>query len=85
VKLITQEMLRIYREFDGKNDIWVLAGCPNKEIIPDAHWHQIDQILQELTLVKRGIASPEYALRIQQKLALAAEDAVVADELLSMA
>ena len=51
----------------------------------DGDWAEIRNLLQELSLLKRGVTSPEYAGRIRQKLSAQTSDASVAQAMMDLA
>jgi len=83
--MITAQKLAIYRKFDGDDDGWSRAGCPGREHFADGDWEEIRNMLQELTLLKRGFAAEDYAERIRQKLSAKTSDASVAQTLFDLA
>jgi hypothetical protein len=50
----------------------------------DADWHEITELLQQLTQLARGLASPEYADRIRAALRERTASADVAAKLVAM-
>jgi len=67
------------------DDGWSRAGCPGEEMSADEDWAEIRNLLQELTLLKRGVTSTDYAERIRQKLSAKASDASVAQTMMDLA
>ena len=83
--MITAEKLEIYRKFQGDDDGWVRMGCPGRGVIGGADWAEIRNLLQELALLKNGLASTDYAERIRRKLSDVTSDADTAKALLDLA
>ena len=83
--MITAPKLDIYRKFDGDDDGWSRAGCPGGEMFADGDWVEIRNLLQELSLLKRGVTSADYAERIRQKLSAVTSDASVAEIMMDLA
>jgi hypothetical protein len=83
--MITSQKLAIYREFDGKVDIWQIKGSPKRAEIEEADWYVIMNLLQEATLLKRNLASQEYSEQIRRKLSEATDSQETVRTLLEMA
>ena len=83
--MITTQKLAIYRKFEGDDDGWSRAGCPGGEKFADGDWVEIRNLLQQLSLLKRGVTSADYAERIRQKLSAQASDASVAQAMMDLA
>jgi hypothetical protein len=83
--MITTQKLAIYRKFDGDDDGWSRAGSPGGETFADGDWAEIRNLLQELSLLKRGLTSADYTERIRQKLSAETSDASVAQSMMDLA
>jgi hypothetical protein len=84
--MITAEKLRIYCEFDGDIDGWVrMSKGRGSGEMTDRDWFSIDEILQPLSIVHAGMASPEYASETQSKLNAIAEYEEVQRQLTDLA
>lgn len=66
--MITERKFEIFQRFAGDEDGWSRAGCPGGEEFEERDWNDIRNLLQELTPLKKGLVSPEYAKRIHQRL-----------------
>ena len=63
--MITQKKLEIYKRYDGDIDGWVRVGDKEeKKIMSDNDWFEIQDLIQKITILKRGLASEEFAKRI---------------------
>jgi hypothetical protein len=82
---ITAPKLDIYRKFDGDDDGWSRAGCPGGEMFADGDWARVRNLLQELSLLKRGLTSADYAERIRHTLSVETSDASVAQTMMDLA
>jgi hypothetical protein len=80
--MITSEQLVVYRKFNGDEDIYSRAGCPDGNEID---WVAIRNLLQELTMMKRNLVSREFGEQIRQRLSEMTADQNTARELLEMA
>lgn len=80
--MITAEQLLVYRKFEGDDDGYSIAGSPAGTEIA---WVAIRNLLQELTMLKRGLVSKEYGDQIRERLANMAADEDTALALFEMA
>jgi hypothetical protein len=82
--MITKEKLDIYKRYQGDLDGWVRTSNPNERTITEADWSEIDLLIHQLTVLKNGLVSDEYAARIKEALKSKTEDDMVAKDLLGM-
>ncbi|HEV2693272.1 MAG TPA: hypothetical protein VG347_10290 [Verrucomicrobiae bacterium] len=80
--MITIEQVSVYREFNGDDDGYSRAGCPGGT---GMDWGAIRNLLQELTMLKRNLVSPEYGGQIRQRLLEMTDDENTAKALFEMA
>lgn len=67
--MITKEKLKIFQEFDGDVDQWVFFGSKREHsIMQDADWSLIESLLQDILIVRRGLASEKYAENLKIRL-----------------
>lgn len=67
--MITQEKLEVYKYFGGDIDGWSRIGTSlQKQTIKDEDWIVIDGFIQDLFLVKSGIASISFINSLEKKL-----------------
>lgn len=84
--MLTVEKLRIYEQFDGDIDGWVLTSRgPSTTEMTDEDWYLIDELLMGLTTVKIGVASPSYAQQVEQRLLVCTSDQATRSILRSLA
>lgn len=83
--MITEEKLRIWRAYGGDPDGWARHATPaEKRAMSGANWSEIAELLQQLTQLARGLASPDYADRIRAALREKAASPEVAGALLAL-
>ena len=83
--MLTLKKLAIYEKYDGKIDAWARTGSKAELLeMEDADWFLIDQLLQDLALVNKGLTSAEYSDSIHEKVRLSSLDAKVVETLMSM-
>ena len=71
--------LEVYESFGGDIDGWARSG--DTSIINDADWHLIDELVQDLNMLKSGLASKSLEATIRDKLIAATESQDVRDRL----
>lgn len=84
--MLTLVKIRVYRKYGG--DIDGLARTKNPDdcsLITDDEWFLIDSLVQKMTLLKNGKASPEYAKRISIEMHQCVESEEAIKELMELA
>ena len=71
--------LEVYDSFHGDIDGWARSG--DTSIINDADWYLIDELLQDLNMLKSGFASKSLEATIRDKLFAATESQDVRNRL----
>ncbi len=67
--MITKEKINIYKNYDGDIDGWARAGNKTeKELMTDKDWIIIDDLLQDIFLLKKGRSSSGFNQRTVKKL-----------------
>ena len=67
--MITKEKIEIYKKYKGDIDQWARLGKKKEQkIIDDEDWFLIDEIVQDIQLIKNGQASDEFEIRLNEKL-----------------
>jgi len=84
--MLTLKKIGLYRKYGGDIDAWTRFGTPNEHsLMTDTDWYRIGELVQMLTLVKSGKASPNYARTIRAEARQAVESEDVLHELDSLA
>jgi hypothetical protein len=61
--------VNIYKSFNGDIDGWIRIGTPEQRAgMRDKDWLLIDGFLQDIRLVKKGLASDVYMKSIDERL-----------------
>ena len=76
-------MLDEYRRYGGDIDAWARQDKSNT--LSDDEWYLIEDIIQDLIIVKRGCASKNFQSELQNKLKEVVESEKVVSELQKMA
>jgi hypothetical protein len=63
---ITLSKLREYQKFEGDDDM--LSRGSNKRLNSSEEWYLIRSLIQDITLVKKGLASMEYTEKLNNDL-----------------
>ena len=66
MKNITLPKLREYQKFGGDDDMW--SRGTNKRLNSSEEWYLIRSLIQDITLVKKGLASIEYTEKLNNDL-----------------
>ena len=67
--MITREKLNVYKYFNGDIDGLARAGtAEQKALIKDKDWFTIDSLVQDIEMVKRGLAGEAYMNVINERL-----------------
>ncbi len=83
--MLTLAKIRVYRKYGGDMDGWARTKNPDDcSLITDDEWLLIDSLVQKLTLVKNGKASPAYAKRISVELHRRVESEEAINELMEL-
>jgi hypothetical protein len=82
--MITKAKLDIYKRYQGDIDGWARTNSQNEMIIAEEDWSEIDLLIHQLTVLKNGLVSDDYAARIKDALKSKTEDDLVAKDLLGM-
>ncbi len=71
--------LKVYESFGGDIDGWARSG--DTSIINDADWYLIDELVQDLNMLKSGLASKSLEATIRDKLIAATDSQDVRNRL----
>jgi len=67
--MITVDKIKIYSRFNGNVDGWARVGTTEeKSIMNDDDWFLIDTFIQDLSLVKKRLASDSFMKSINERL-----------------
>ncbi len=84
--MITKDKIQIYKNYSGDVDGWARIGSKEeKELMNDEDWFLIEDLLQDLSLMKSGNSSEEYNIKIAEKLKNKCSDEEVVRELKELA
>lgn len=67
--MITQDKIKIYKRYKGDIDSWARSGSKKeKSIMEDNDWYIIDDLIQDLYLVRKGLTSLAFSDDLNNKL-----------------
>jgi hypothetical protein len=67
--MINIEKIKIYKKYNGDIDSWVRFGSKKEKLhIDDNDWYLIEQLVQDIFLVNRNLASLKYKNELNTKL-----------------
>ena len=67
--MITQDKIKIYKKYNSDIDSWVRNGSKKEKLIMnDDDWYLIDGLIQDFSLVKKGLTSLAFANDLNDKL-----------------
>ncbi len=68
-KMITLKHLEIYRHYGGDGDALIRLGSEqDKKEMPYEVWRTIDELIQDISLIKSGITSKSFIAQLNLKL-----------------
>jgi hypothetical protein len=71
--MIVRSMVETYIKFNGDIDGFARSRSPDASVVrtpdvPDAVWSTIDGLVQDLRLIRRGLASGDYERQVMERL-----------------
>jgi hypothetical protein len=75
MKTITPDKLAIYNRYGGSVDSYARAGkAKEREILSDEDFFLIDNLLQSVDMINRGLASEEFKSKTFERIREIADD-----------
>ena len=63
--MITLDKLKIFYKYHGDGGMWVRLATPKeKNMVTYEDWKLIDSLIEDLTFIRKGVASEEYISKI---------------------
>ena len=66
--MITKEKIKIYKEYKGDSDMSIRSNHNSESIFSDEEWILIENLINDIRLIKRGLASDLYTTEINKRL-----------------
>jgi hypothetical protein len=80
--MITKEKTIVYKKYQGDIDICARSSRKKeKELIEDRDWSLIENFIQDIKLVQRGLAADSYAADLQERLKTYCDSQEIIDEI----
>jgi hypothetical protein len=64
--MINKKKLEVYREYNGDVDLWARIGTEKFITVDD--WALIQQLINDVRLINRGLASEHYRLQVEAQI-----------------
>lgn len=83
--MITLNKLKLFKQYKGDGDVFVrIATKKEKDIIDYSDWEMIDELLQDVGLINKGLVSDDYRERINNKLEVFCDSQNTIKELINL-
>ena len=66
--MITKEKIRIYNRYNGDGDMWLRSAKKSEKIINNLEWHLIENLINDVGLIEKGLTSQSYSEEIKKRL-----------------
>lgn len=67
--MITQDKIKIFKKYNGDIDSWSRSGSKKEKLImSDNDWYVIDGLIQDFSLVKKGLTALSFSDDLDYKL-----------------
>jgi hypothetical protein len=82
--MLTKSKVQTYKRFNGDIDGWTRVSRKSQDEISDTEWTQIDQLIQKLTICKRGLGSKVFCDQAKEELNLLAPEEAVLNAIMEL-
>jgi len=84
--MITEEKIKIFRRYRGDIDSWARSGSKVElSMMNDDDWFMVNELVQDLILVKKGLTSIEFSQNLETRLRLCCNNNGTIEELRKIA
>lgn len=67
--MISIEKINIYKKYNGDIDAWARVGKKRERaVMSDTDWSLIDEFVQNLEMLKKGLVSKNFEIQAYEKL-----------------
>lgn len=66
--MLTTEKVEIFKNYKGYYDGYYIQNKNESRIISDDEWTLLNDLMQEIFLIRKGLAAESYELRILKKV-----------------
>lgn len=83
--VVTKDKIKIYKKYSGDIDGWARVGKKSElELMSDEDWAVIDELIQNLELVEKGVVSDSFMSQTFDKLKKVCDSERTQNELKSL-
>lgn len=82
--MLTKTKVETYKRFKGDIDGWARVSKKSENDFTETEWTQLDQLIQRLTICRRGLGSKEYCQQANDDLTVLAPDETVRDAIIKL-
>jgi hypothetical protein len=69
--MLTEEKVKIYKQYHGNIDAWAQDGTKKEKLIIDDHdWYTLDNLVQDLYIINNQAVSEDFATTLAHTLKL---------------
>ncbi len=66
--MITKEKLELFQKYGGDLDHWYRINGSREPWLEDWEWMELNHILQDLVIIRNGLAAASFAKAVEEKL-----------------
>jgi hypothetical protein len=67
--MITENKIKVFNKYNGDINSWVKSGSKKEEsIMSDHEWYLIESFIQDIRIIKKGLASKENSENLNKNL-----------------
>ena len=82
--MLTESKVQTYKRFNGDIDGWASVTRKSENDLTETEWVQLDQLIQKLTICKRGLGSTEFCHQANDDLSLLAPEEAVRNTIIEL-
>ena len=84
--MITENKIKVYKKYNGDIDNWARNNSKKERlIISDDDWYLIDELIQDLVLIKKQLTSSKFNNSLSEKIVGYCENQKVISQLEKLA
>jgi len=82
--MLNESKVQTYKRFNGDIDGWARVTRKSENDITETEWAKLDQLIQKLTICKRGLGSTEFCQQANDDLYQFAPEAAVRNAIIEI-
>jgi hypothetical protein len=84
--MLTPEKIKAFKFFNGDIDLWARIGSrKEKALMEEEDWYLIENLIQDIKLVNKGLASSQFSDALEIKISDSCEDVETIKSLTALA